>query len=161
MSGSNVRSIESVEAFHAGMVHFTQKWNQTVDETRMLIHRAEEHFAQNQPAYWKRQLQLAERERNEARDDLLTKQSSARAEDRPAATEAVKRVRIAERRLRQCDSKVRDAKKWSLEISRQCNALRGPLADLANQCEVLLPTAASQLRGLIDQLKLYAQQNES
>ncbi len=156
MSGSNVRSIESVEVFHAGMVHFTKKWSQAVDETRMLVHRAEEYFTGDQPRYWKHQIQLADRELCEAQEVLAIKRSSVRPEDRPAATEAVMRVRAAERRLRHCEAKKREAKKWALEISRQCNLLRGPLADLANQCEVLLPTAANELRELIEQLKIYA-----
>lgn len=122
----------------------------------MLVQRAEEHFADVRPAYWRHQGQLAERELTEAKNYLSVKRASIRPEDRPAASEAFKRVRVAEARARLCEAKKRDAKKWSLEIGRQCDNLLGPLADLAQHCDVVLPTAAKELRGLIEQLKLYA-----
>ena len=60
--------------------------------------------------------------------------------------------------MRQCELKVRQAKSWALEISHQCDDLLGPLADVVEHCEVLLPTAADELRTLIEQLRLYADQ---
>ena len=160
MSHSNVRNIESLEAFHAGMIRLSSGWEQAIQEVRMMVHRAEEHFASERPAYWRQQTRLAERERNEARDDLVVKRSTIRAKDRPAATEAVKRLRVAEARLRICEEKQREAKKWALEIKRQCDELRGPMANVAEHCEALLPTAAAELRQLIEQLKLYAEKSD-
>ena len=58
----------------------------------------------------------------------------------------------------QCESKTKQAKSWALAISQQCDELLGPMADVVEHCEVLLPTAADQLRTLIDQLRLYADQ---
>ena len=94
---------------------------------------------------------------NEAKDSLSQKRSAARASDRPAATEAVKRVQLAERRLRDCEAKRREARKWALEIAKQCDDVLGPLADVVEHSEVILPSAAKELRGLIEQLKTYAQ----
>ena len=135
------------------------EWQKSVDEVRMLVQRAEQHFSDVQPAHWRHQGQLAARELNEAKDSLSVKRASIRPEDRPAASEAVKRVRMAEARSRLCEQKRLEAKKWSLEIGRQCDNLLGPLADLAQNCDVVLPTAAKELRGLIEQLKLYTDQN--
>ena len=127
----------------------------------MLVHRAEQHFATDLPAYWRHQVQTAERELNEARENLAQKRAAIRPADRPAATEATRRVQATERRLRDCQQKQRDCRDWSLEISRQCDSLLGPLADVMEHCEVLLPAAARELRTLIEQLRVYAEQNQN
>lgn len=159
MESSDVRNIESLESFHAGLLRLAAEWQQTAEEIRAMIHRIDEYFATNRPAYWRQELNIAEREINEARDYLAQQQSAARAADRPSAIEATRRVRRAEQRLRECQQKQRDCRTWSLEISRQCDGLLGPLADVVEHCEVLLPAAARELRGLIEQLRIYAEQN--
>jgi hypothetical protein len=156
MSASNVRSIESLENFHAGLVRLSGDWDKAIQEVRMMVTRAEEYFAQDRPKYWRHQSQLAERRLGEAKDQLAQKRSAVRAADRPAATEAAKRVELAERRLRHCETKTREARAWSIQMSQQCKDVMGPLADVAEHCKVILPTAAKELRGLIEQLKAYA-----
>jgi hypothetical protein len=160
VSTSNVRNIESLEAFHAGLVRLAGDWDATLQEIRMMVQRAETYFAQDRPAYWRRQTQLAERELNEAKDNLAQKRAAIRPGDRPPATEAAKRVKKAEDRLQQCREKQRASKVWAIEISQQCDGLLGPLADVVEHCEVLLPSAADELRRLIDQLRLYAEQQK-
>jgi hypothetical protein len=161
MSTSNVRNIDALEVFHGQLVRLSGDWDKTLQEIRVLIQRAEEHFSRDRPAYWRGQLRLAERELTEARDDLSVKQSAARPQDRPAATEAVKRVQIAQRRARDCESKVGLAKSLSVEIGQACDAVLGPLAEVTEHCEVVLPAAARQLRTLIEQLRTYAEQSNN
>jgi hypothetical protein len=160
MSASNVRNIDSLEVFHGQLVRLSSDWDKSLQEIRALVHRAEDHFSRDRPAYWRRQMQLAERELTEAKDNLSSKQSAARAQDRPAATEAVKRVRLAERRAKDCESKIQQAKSLSIEVGQACDAVLGPLAEVTEHCEVVLPAAARQLRILIDQLRLYAEQSK-
>ena len=158
MSTSNVRNIESLEVFHAGLLRLSSQWGKTLEEVRMTIQRADEYFTQDLPGYWRRQRQVAERELNEAKDRLAEKQAAARPGDRMPATEATKRVQSAKARVQECESKCRQAKAWALEISQRCDQLLGPLVDVVEHCEVLLPTAANELRTLIEQLRLYADQ---
>ena len=126
----------------------------------MTIHRADQYFSQTQPAYWRRQIQLAERELTEAKDSLSQKLASTRPADRPAASEAKKRVTLAQRRVQLCQDKQRHARAIAIEISQQCDKLLGPLSDIAEQCEISLPQAAVQLQTLIGQLKAYADMSE-
>ncbi len=156
MPQSNVRNIDSLEVFHGQLIRLSTDWDKTLQEIRGLVNRAEAHFAHDQPAYWRRQSQLAERELTEARDNLAQQQSAARRQDRPAASEAAKRVRVAQQRATDCQSKLRQAKSLSIEISQACDGVLGPLAEVSEHCEVVLPAAARQLRTLIDQLRLYA-----
>ncbi|MDA9857758.1 hypothetical protein N9D23_06535 [Rubripirellula sp.] len=158
MSTSNVRNIESLEVFHAGLLRLSGQWSKTLQEVRMTIQRADAYFTQDLPGYWRRQRQIAERELNEAKDRLAEKQAAVRPGDRMSATEATKRVHSATTRLQECEAKCRQAKAWALEISQRCDQLLGPLVDVVEHCEVLLPTAADELRTLIEQLRLYADQ---
>lgn len=158
MSRSNVRNIESLEAFHAGLLKLSSQWDRTLQEVRMTVQRAEEYFSQERPAYWRRQLQLAERQLSEAKDRLAEKRAAVRPGDRDPATEVANQVQRTQRRVYECEAKVRQAKAWALEISQRCDELLGPLADVIEHCEVLLPTAADELRTLIDALRRYAEQ---
>ena len=147
-------------AFHSGLLKLSNNWEKVLQEVRMTVQRGDEYFSQSQPAYWRHQLQLAERELTEAKDSLSQKLASTRPADRPAATEAKKRVALAERRLRTCLEKQRQVRAIALEISQQCDKLLGPLSDVVEHCEVLLPQAAVHLQSLIDQLKAYAEMSE-
>jgi hypothetical protein len=160
VSTSNVRNIESLEAFHGGLVRLSEDWDKTLQEVRMIVQRAETYFAQDRPAYWRRQTKLAERELTEAKDRLAEKRSAIRPGDRRPATEEAMRVSKAEQRLRQCEAKLRETRAWALEVSQQCDGLLGPLADVVEHCEVLLPTAANELRAMIEQLRTYAEQQK-
>ncbi|MDE0862386.1 MAG: hypothetical protein OSA98_01275 [Rubripirellula sp.] len=160
MSHSNVRNIESLETFHAGLIRLSSDWEQTLQEIRMLIQRADVYFSEDRPGYWQHQTQVAERELNEAKDNLAQKRAATRPGDRPPATEASKRVQKIEQRLRDCQLKQQQAKAWSIEISQQCDQLLGPLADVGEHCEVLLPAAANELRQLISALRKYAEQGK-
>jgi len=126
----------------------------------MLVQRAETHFSEDRPRYWKHQTQLAERALNEAKDNLAQKRAATRPADRPAATEASRQVQQMERRLRDCELKQKQAKAWSIEISHQCDQLLGPLADVVEHCELLLPAAANELRQMITELEKYTEQGK-
>ncbi len=158
MSQSNVRNIESLAAFQSGLLKLSDDWNSVLQELRMAIHRAEQHFADDRPRYWRRQLELAERELNEAKDNLAQKRSAVRAADRPAATEAVKRVNLAKQRLDRCREKCRLAKSIAVDIAHQCEIILGPLADVSEHCDVILPNAANEMKTLVEQLRQYAEQ---
>ena len=160
MSASNVRNIDSLRAFHDVLVRYANDGDLTLQELRMLIGRAEEYFSQSRPAYWRKQLRLAERELTEAQDSLSQKQAATRTQDRPSASEAVKRVRVAQQRVSNCQEKVRAARTIAIEISRQCDGVLGPLAEVTEQCQVVLPGAAAQLRTIIDHLLAYTDQTD-
>ena len=159
MTASNVRNIDSLEAFYDGLIRLSGDWDKTLQEIRMTIRRAEQHFTEDRPRYWRRQTQLAERELNEAKDNLASKRAAIRPADRPSAVEAAKRVEAAQRRLRTCEAKSREAKQWAIEITQHCDRLLGPLADVVEHYETVLPSAATELRSLIEQLRRYAEQS--
>ena len=160
MPSSNVRNIDSLAALQLGMVRLSKDWGNTLGEMKMAIQRAEEHFAQTVPAYWRHQCELASREIAEARDALSRKRSTVRAGERPPATEEFKRVQKAEERMRKCEAKLRQTRAVAIEVNLVCEKLRGPLADVDEHCETILPQAARELASLVEQLRAYAQEQE-
>ena len=160
MAKSNVRDIESLAAFHAGMLKLSSDWDKVLQELRMTVQRADQHFSQDRPRYWRNQIQLAERELTEAKDNLSQKRAAVRASDRPSATEAVQRVNRAKRRLDFCRQKEQAAKAAAISMSQECDKILGPLADVAEHCDVVLPNAAVELKKLIGILREYAEKAE-
>ena len=156
VSRSNVRNLESLVALRGGLVQFSAEGEQIVHELRAAVRRAEAYFAEARPAYWRGEIARAQRELTEARDELSRKRFATRGGERPAAGEAAIRVRRAERRLELCREKERRARSLAIEIAQRCDELLGPITEVAEQCEVRLPAAASELERLIRQLQAYA-----
>ena len=160
MPQSNVKDIESLETLRVALLKLGKEWEPLVESIRTTLHRADEYFTSDRVGYWRRQIQLAERELNEAKDALSQKRSAARASDRPAATEAAQRVQRAESRLRDCQDKHRQARTIAMAMSRHHDRLLGPLADVSEQCESGLPAAAEELKQLILHLQRYAERGK-
>ena len=159
MNTSNVTNIDSIENFHRGLVKFSDELQVITEEIKLAVMKGEQAFGHDYPSYWRRQLQIAERSLSEARDQLAAKTSSVRNEDQPTASEEKKRVRRAEARLDLCNAKIRRAKHWAHQISRDCDQLLGPLSDVTNHCDSTLQQAAVDLRQLIDHLRAYTDQS--
>ena len=159
MSSSNVRSIDSLAAFHGGLTKLSTDWDNVLQELRLHIQRIDSHFTQQRPAYWRHQVRVAQRELGEAREALSQKRAAVRPGDRPPATEAGKRVAVAQRRLRYCQQKEKISHGVATRIAQQCDAILGPLAEVTEHCEVGLPRAATELATLIQQLRAYTDQS--
>ena len=156
MSTSDVRNIDSLQRLRTGVLSMADSWEKTLQEIRISIHRADQYFGDEVPRYWRHQTELAERELTEAKDNLQQKQSAARAGDRVSALEAQKRVAAAKTRLDMCRDRSRTAKSLAIEIRHQCDELLGPLADMTEHSDNLLPAAALKLGTLLEWLHRYA-----
>ncbi|MEM9366651.1 MAG: hypothetical protein AAGD07_11700 [Planctomycetota bacterium] len=160
MSGSDVRSIESLGDLHRATVHLADRLAQEGQQIRAAIHRAENRYSQDYPAYWRSQTRLAERRLTEAQDALSRKRATVRAGDRPPATEEAKRVAVCKARLDLCHKKYALTRRVSVEMEQACEKLQGPLADLVELADVTLPGAATRLATLIQRLRAYQDQSK-
>ncbi|MDM4014283.1 hypothetical protein [Roseiconus lacunae] len=156
MSTSDVRNIEALEQFRQGILKLADDWDKTLQEIRISVHRAQRYYTDDVPRYWRRQVELAEQELTESKDELQRKQSAARASDRVSALEAQKRVARAKQRLEFCRQRQRNAKSLSIEISHQCDEMLGPLADMTDHSENQLPAAAAKLQTMLEALHRYS-----
>jgi chromosome segregation ATPase len=152
---ADVRKIEALETFRGSLVNYSADLNRTAEELKVLVRRIEHFYEAEQPAYWKHQRDVAERELTEARDTLSRLRWAIHTEDRPAATEAVNRVKKCEERLRLCEQRIAACRQWKINIKQKVDELLGPISDLVQHSEVLLPSAAVELGSLIDQLRRY------
>jgi hypothetical protein len=157
VSTSNVRSIECLASFKTGLVKLASDWDSATQEIRAATHRINNYFQDERPAYWRQETQLAERRLSEARDVLSRLTAEIRPGDAAPATEAKQRVAKAKRRLQLCQEKERVAKAWAIKISQHCDELLGPLADMTEHCQTLLPEAARELGAIVDKLLAYAE----
>jgi hypothetical protein len=157
MSTSDVRSIESLERFRAGILGLAENWDHVLQELRISIQRAEQHFGDHVPRYWRHQVELAEGELTEAKNELQRKQAAARGGDRVSALEAQKRVSKAKKRLDLCRQRQRTARSLAIEIKHQCDEMLAPLADMTDHSEKRLPAAAAELANLLEKLHRYAE----
>ncbi|MCC9601795.1 hypothetical protein LOC67_14640 [Stieleria sp. JC731] len=155
MTTSDVRNIESLERFRQGVLKLADDWDKTLQEIRISVHRAQRYYSDEVPRYWRHQVEKAEQELTESKDELQRKQSAARASDRVSALEAQKRVARAKARLDLCRERQRSAKSLSIEISHQCDEMLGPLADMTDHSENQLPAAAAKLQNWLEALHRY------
>lgn len=153
----DVRDIDALREFHARLTEFADQLAVVVGDIRQALARADDHFTVDRPAYWREQARLADEALVLAEDELSAKRSAPRPADRPAATEAMVRVKRCKQRVRLCGEKLRAARQLSIELGRRCDEFRGLLADVTEQAEVVLPAAAAHLRGLIKHLDRYAE----
>ena len=157
VSTSNVRDIECLASFKIGLVKLAADWDNTTQEIRTSIHRVNTYFHDDRPAYWRRETRLAERHLSEATDVLSRLTAEFRPGQAAPATEAKQRVAKAKLRLQLCQEKERLCKKWLIAMAQQCDDLLGPLADMSEHCQTMLPEAARELGGLVDKLRAYAE----
>ncbi len=157
MSTSNVRDIECLATFKTDLVKLAASWDNTTQEIRTALHRINAYFHDDRPAYWRRETQLAERHLSEANDVLSRLTAEIRPGQAAPATEAKQRVAKAKLRLQLCQEKERLCKKWLIEMAQQCDDVLGPLADMSEHCQTILPDAARELGGLVDKLRAYAE----
>ncbi|MCC9657715.1 hypothetical protein [Rhodopirellula halodulae] len=155
MTHSDVRDIDSLDQLRLAVERLADRLTLSSQALHATIHRVEEHFSIEQPAYWREQIRRAERELTAAQDQLSRKRSTVRSGDRVPATEEFKIVARWKTRLRFCQDRERLARRVAIELNQECEKVRGPIAALVEQGEVSLPKAAQRLLSLIDRLRAY------
>lgn len=152
---SDLRDIEVLSDLHRALANLTAQFDASEQEIRSSLQRAEPWIRAEMPAYWKQQQRLAERELTAALDDLQQKQSATRAGDRPAATEAKKRVAGAKKRLTLCDEKIQACRRHLVRLESAIDNMAGPLAQIHECVTAGLPRAMADLKGLIEIVEAY------
>ncbi|MEM6690740.1 MAG: hypothetical protein AAF664_14995 [Planctomycetota bacterium] len=162
MASADVRDLEQLQSLQLQLHQSVERWTICVDELRAQLNRIHSHLGSDAIEYWKHQQAVAADDLNQARDELSRKRMTTISGESPPATEATVNVRRAEQRQRVCLEKFSRARKIAIEAQQRVEALRGPIAALADQCESGLPSAITQLDLMIEDLQSYLdQQSES
>ncbi|QDS92845.1 hypothetical protein FF011L_15940 [Roseimaritima multifibrata] len=154
---SNVRDLEVLQRLDGGLLKWAHAMDVSVQEIRHALQHAQEWITSDQPAYWKQQTTLAERDLNAALDDLQQKQSTTRPGDRAPATEAKKRVATAKNRMAFCREKQLRCRHHRLQIESALNAATGPIGNMQQTLDTGIPRARSDLQQMLSVLQQYSQ----
>jgi len=155
MSRSDVRDIDSLGDLRRALTRLAERLAIEGQQLRHQLHRAQQHFETDVPAYWAAELKRAERGLIEAQDRLSRKRAAARPGDTVPATDEQKEVARWKTRRRTCQEKQAVSRRVRVEMQQTIERTHGPVADLVEQAEVVLPTAAERLKQLIDRLEAY------
>lgn len=157
----NVQSIDSLRELRVAVLELAAQFTELSFDLKSEVTRTIDWITVTAPQYWRHQLQLAERQLSEALDNLASMQATYGGRDKPAATEAKKRVTTLRRRVTLCNQRLQEIKRWSTEIERAANLMTTTSANLQQQAESELPKAASRLGAWIKSLDAYADKGET
>lgn len=153
---SDVRNLDALRNLRVATLQLSDDFRDASMGFRAAVLRTEQWIQDQQPGYWKRQLQQAERELRSAETALHQLESQVGSATRVSATEAKQRVVRSRTRLDFCRSRVELCRKHSLRLSRLIDALAGPVAELQGRGDSQLPRAAADLQKWIDVLESYS-----
>jgi cysteinyl-tRNA synthetase len=152
----NVQSIDTIRNLKIGVDEFATALGNVAFDLSSEVTRALQWIQIEAPAYWREQLRLAEQRLSEALDNLASLEQTYGGRDKPAATEAKKRVSVLKKRAQTCQQKLLDIKKWAAEIEHGSNLMSATTANLQQQSESVLPLAEARLEAWIRSLDNYA-----
>lgn len=156
-SSSHVQSIADLAQLRVATLELASDLHSLAYDLKIEIQRATDWITTEAPRYWRGELQRAEREFREAQDALAAMQATVGGRDKPAATEAKKRVAILKQRVQLCDAKLRDCKGAAFEVSRAAAGLFTCAAGIEGLCESDLSLASARLERWILALHRYSE----
>lgn len=154
---AHVQSQPVIEDFRAALLVFGAQCQNAIDELNAEVRRFADWIEHDRPAYWKRQVQLAERGVHDSKLSLERCLMSGIAGERPACREEKMALRQAQKRLESCRDHVQQVKHWSQQIHHEQAELSGRLAHLGRLVEWNVPQAAATLARILDRLDAYAE----
>lgn len=153
----HVESIEQLEQLRLATIELAHRFGTIAFDFKSEVQNALDWVSNEAPRYWRQQLQLAERQLQEAQDNLAAMMATYGGRDKPPATEARKRVETLRRRVQLCEAKFRACKAASLHLQQAANSVLPCIANLEQTSEADLPTAAQRLKKWIAALNRYAE----
>ena len=105
---------------------------------------------------WKRRIRKAQDEVVACKGALYRKQEiKATPEARPSVVDERKALERAQRKLEHAESKLRQSKRWAIELPRQAIVFKGALSPMQALLDRDVPHAAAMLRRMSEHLEEY------
>ncbi|SRR6056297_820280 len=152
---SHVRSIDALLELAQGLCELGEGFDRVVQDTQAALHQARAWLEEEQPAYWKHQIRLAEQQVSVAEDRLMQVASTTHASDRPPATVEKKQLTLARRRLAFCLRQYQAIRRHRGEVEQAIERLAGPLAEVEEWVSARLPAARGELQQMVEVLQRY------
>lgn len=106
--------------------------------------------------YWQSQLRKAQEQVVFCKSALFRKQEiKSTPEARPSVVDERKALERAQRRLEHAEAKLRQSKRWAIELPRQAIVFKGALSPMQALLDRDVPHAAAMLRRMSEHLEEY------
>lgn len=154
---AHVRDLDALRDFRAALIRFSEEVVGALQSMQMELQRGFEWIEHDRPAYWTAQTRRAFDRLAAARTALTVCRTRTVAGNKPACIEEKIAVEQAQARLRLCQEKVPEVKRWIVRLHHDADEFRGRMAGLRRLLDFELPQALAQLDRQIAALEAYAE----
>ncbi len=154
---ARVNSVALLKLLKASLATFSDTAAVALDEVATDIQRTLAWLTEDRRRYWTEQVRVCRERAVQAKLALKQKQVLDRALSgtTSSAVEERKALAIAERRLREAESKLTQTRSWILQIEKLQSDYRGGVQGLVSAIDADIPNARARLDKMIDSLEDY------
>lgn len=154
---ARIHSIPVLKQLRASLTTFASVASVALDEANSEIQRTLLWLREDQYRYWKGQLQARTDEYGRAKRALKQREvlDRALAGSRSSAVDEKRALKVAERRLREAEHKLRMVRTWSRQLEKEVLDYKGAIQGLLNATEAEIPNACARLDKMMDSLEKY------
>lgn len=154
--GAEVRNLESLERFRAGLLEFIHDGANALAEADSEVDRMQIWLERDQKIHWQHEHRRRSEEVARAKSALYRKQVTVSSKDRPpSAVDEKKALQKAQARLDEAEQKLRRIKHWSVALGQEAARYKAATAALGSVFERDLPLSAELLKRAITALEQY------
>ncbi len=153
---ANVQSIQALADLRAALANFAALATKTLDECDLELRRAMQWVTQEQPLYWRREVQKSLDAVAFARNDLERAQQATFEGQRPTCFQQKKALEAAKTRLRRAEEKVDLVRQAASKIQKQSSEYASRMSQVKDLLTADVPVAMAMLGRLVEALEGYA-----
>ena len=151
-----VADVETIERFRAQLIQAAETFGLALEEAEGDIERTMAWLESDRPDTWRKQIRKAQDKVVECKSALFRKQEiKATPEARPSVVDERKALERAQRRLEFCEEKLRNTKRWSMELPRQAVVFKGALSGMHVMLDRDVPRINAMLKRMTEHLEEY------
>jgi hypothetical protein len=152
---ANVRSIPAIADFRATLTTFGDTASRALDEVNMELGRAIRWISDEQPAFWKSEVQRALDLVADRRNDLEQCEKRAYDGQRPTCYQERKALEAAKRYVGYCEEKVDVVRRWARTVQKDVSEYHSDAAKFRSLLDGELPKSLALLDRMVSALEGY------
>jgi hypothetical protein len=153
---AKVADVEVIERFRAALLSAAEAFGLALQDAEAEVDRTVNWVEGDRIETWKRRIRKAQDEVVACKGALYRKQEiKATPEARPSVVDERKALERAQRKLEHAEAKLRQSKRWSIELPRQAIVFKGGLSPMQALLDRDVPHAAAMLRRMSEHLEEY------
>lgn len=155
-TAANVESIQALSDFRAAVANFAEAANKLLDESDMELRRAAQWVTQDQPLYWRREVQKAIDAVALARNELERAQQALLDGQRPTCFQQKKALEAARQRQRRAEEKLEVTRQCAGRIQKHASEYASRMSQFRELLAADVPRAMALLGRMVQSLEAYA-----